>query len=456
MEGLTRQIGRFAAEFDIANVPDVSLKGAQSGIADCVGVMIAGSKEPAPGIIQSTCIDVESERGASVVPSRRWLAPADAALVNGVSAHVLDYDDVALAGHPSSVLVPAILAQGWASKRSGEDVLAAYIAGYETWALLDDLEPGHFHDLGFHPTAVLGTIATTVACAYLQRLTAEQATHAVALSASLASGLVGNFGSMTKSLHAGRAAQSGVLAATWAKAGYTASVDAIEHRTGFMHTHSPSRVPDLAAREHRLGHDWRMPGYGINIKRYPICYATHRAIDAAIGLREAHAVTADAVAEVRVHTGETQRLMLRNRAPQTGLEAKFSMEFAMASALLAGRVGLRELTDAFVARADVQELMTRVRVTTTKELATQWDQPFAPVDEVTFVLRDGRELTADPVARPKGSWQRPLTRDELRAKFVDCARDVLGDGAGSLFDQLSNLRALGSVRELDLFSAALA
>jgi 2-methylcitrate dehydratase PrpD len=456
MEGLTRQIGRFAAEFDLSTVPDASLQGARIGIADCVGTMLAGSKEPAPNIIQRTCIDVDSARGAPVVPSRRWLAPADAALVNGVSAHVLDYDDVALAGHPSTVLVPAILAQGWASGSSGQDLLAAYIAGYEAWALLDDLEPGHFHDLGFHPTAVLGTIATAVACAYLQRLSVDQATHAVALSASLAAGLVGNFGSMTKSLHAGRAAQSGVLAATWAKAGYTASVDAIEHRTGFMRTHSPSREPDLTERDQRLGKEWRMPGYGINVKRYPICYATHRAIDAALALRAAQNVAADAVAEVRVHTGETQRLMLRNRAPQTGLEAKFSMEFPMASALIAGRVGLRELTDEFVTRADVQELMTRVKVTTTPELAKDWDQPFAPVDDVTFVLKDGRELKADPVTRPKGSWQRRLTQDELREKFVDCAQDTLGDGAGTLFDQLSNLKALGSVRELDLFSAALA
>src|SRR3974390_2355467 len=181
--------------------------------------------------------------GVPDIPSGRNLAAPDAALVNGVAAHVLDYDDVALAGHPSTVLVPAILAEGSSLDASGSDALAAYGAGYELWAQLAALEPGHFHERGFHPTAVMGALATAAACARLRRLDFEKTGHAIAIAASLASGLVANFGTMTKSLHAGRTAQSGVIAARLAGQGFTASLDALEHRTGFLRAHSPSGAP---------------------------------------------------------------------------------------------------------------------------------------------------------------------------------------------------------------------
>lgn len=156
MQGLTREIGEFVAS--PLKVPQACLDVAATGLADCVGVMLAGAAEMAPRITSRLCATSADADAVPEIPSGRRLAAADAALVNGVAAHVLDYDDVALAGHPSTVLVPAILAEGWALDRSGADVLAAYVIGYETWALLADLEPGSYHDRGFHPTAVLGTV----------------------------------------------------------------------------------------------------------------------------------------------------------------------------------------------------------------------------------------------------------------------------------------------------------
>lgn len=454
MDGLTRQVGAFVSSIDRDAIPDLAIEGARIGIVDCIGVMIAGAGERAPAIVANLQPDLNTDEGVPLVPSGRRLSSADAALVNGVAAHVLDYDDVALAGHPSTVLAPAILAEGWALRRSGAEILAAYVAGYETWALLDDIEPGAYHDLGFHPTAVLGTLSTAAACARLHRLTSDQATYAVAVGASLASGLVGNFGTMTKSLHAGRAAQSGVLAARLAKAGYTASQDVLEHRSGFMLAHSPSRAPDVTERDYELGKQWRLPIAGIHVKRYPVCYGAHRSIDAMLDLIETHGVRADDIDTIHVQIGDTQRLMLRNYLPQTGLAAKFSIEFALASALLSHRVGVKELTDDYVRRPDVQAMMKRVRCTTTSELIQDWDQPFAPADLVSVVLKSGRELKADPVTHPKGSWQRRMDTRELRAKFIDCADAALGeDGANQLFDQLWAIDALQSVRDLKMFAA---
>jgi len=455
MEGLTRQVGAFAATVRHEQIPETCIEGARIGIADCVGVMLAGAREPAPAIVAAQLGEHRGIDSAPQIPSGRLLSVGDAALANGVAAHVLDYDDVALAGHPSAALVPAILSEGWALGRSGGELLTAYVAGYETWALLDSLEPGALHELGFHPTAVLGTVGAAAACASLRRLSPEQAAHAVAISASLAGGVVANFGSMTKSLQVGRAAQSGVMAARLASAGYSGSLDALEHRAGFMCAHSPSRNPDLEQRDYRLGVDWRLPRTGVHVKRYPACYATHRSIDAILELVDAHGLSSQDVAEIRVQTGDAQLLMLRNAFPQTGLEAKFSMQFAMAAAVVNRRVGLAELSDEFVQRDDVRGLMKRVYCTATTERVKDWDQPFAPADRVTVVTASGAQLHSRAVERPKGSWQHRLDRDELRMKFVDCAsRSLPANEVDALFEQLWSLDALGSAKALRMYAVA--
>ena len=208
MTELAKQVADFIAALNPAMLPPRCTDAARMGIADCVGVMIAGANERAPRIVAKLVPPSTSNDAAPEIPSGRNLAAPDAALVNGVAAHVLDYDDVALAGHPSTVLVPAVLAEGWTLDSSGADVLSAYIAGYELWALLQALEPGQLHDRGFHPTALYGTLAAAAACAGLHELDRAQTTHAIAVAASMAAGLVANFGTMTKSFHAGRAAQT--------------------------------------------------------------------------------------------------------------------------------------------------------------------------------------------------------------------------------------------------------
>ncbi|WP_142250563.1 MmgE/PrpD family protein [Bradyrhizobium sp. UNPF46] len=450
MPDITRQTADFVAGLVSSDLPDRCREAARTGIIDCVGVMIAGAREQPVRIVSAMLATSTQNDGAPEIPAGRNLAAPDAALVNGVAAHVLDYDDVAIAGHPSAVLVPAILAEGWSLGANGSDALAAYVAGYELWAQVLALEPGHLHERGFHPTAIMGTLATAAACARLRKLDREKTAHAIAIAASLAAGLVANFGTMTKSLHAGRTAQSGVLAARLADQGFTGSLDVLEHRTGFLRAHSPSGAPNIENGTIDIGKNWRLAELGVCVKRYPTCYATHRSIDAMLGLVNRHKLKPDDVREIRVHTGTTQKLMLRNTNPQTGLEAKFSMEFAMASALIAGRVSLSELTDEFVSRPDVGATFAKVRCTTTDEIMVG-DQPFAPSDQVSVVLASGEVLQHDPVVYAKGSWQRPLSREELKEKFMDCATRVFERGqAADLFEQLWNLEELDSIRSLRL------
>ena len=448
MTELATQAAEFVAGLDLAKLPERATAAARIGITDCVGVMIAGANDQAPRIVAKLVPTSTSNDAAPEIPSGRNLSAPDAALVNGVAAHVLDYDDVALGGHPSAVLVPAILAEGWTLDSSGAEVMAAYTAGYELWGLLQALEPGQLHDRGFHPTALYGTLAAAAACARLHQLDKEMTAHAIAISASMAAGLVANFGTMTKSFHAGRSAQSGVFAARLAKEGFTASPDVLEHRTGFLRAVSPSGEPRLNG-DAKLGAEWRMPQLGINVKRYPTCYCTHRAIDAMIDLAKEHDLKSEAVREIRVRTGTMQMLMLRNSRPQTGLEAKFSMEFAMAAALVARRVGLNELTDDFVRKPEIAASLPKVKCTTVDETIS--GLPMAPDDRVSVVLADGRVLEHAPVVHAKGSWERPLSRDELREKFIDCATRRFDDRhAQALFEQLWNVTDLASVRDLRL------
>jgi 2-methylcitrate dehydratase PrpD len=280
MLDITQQSANFVAGLKHSDLPVRCIEAARIGFVDCIGVMIAGAAEQPVRIVSAMLSASTQNDGAPEIPSGRNLAAADAALVNGVAAHVLDYDDVALAGHPSTVLVPAILAEGWTTDCSGAEAISAYVAGYELWAQLAALEPGHLHERGFHPTAVMGALATAAACARLRGLDVDRTRHAIAIAASLASGLVANFGTMTKSLHAGRTAQSGVLAARLAEQGFTASADALEHRTGFLRAHSPSGSPRTEDGTIDIGTNWRLSELGINVKRYPTCYATHRSIDA--------------------------------------------------------------------------------------------------------------------------------------------------------------------------------
>jgi 2-methylcitrate dehydratase PrpD len=447
MTNLTADLGRFVSELRLESIPEQGRAIAKTGFADCYAVMVAGAREPVVGLVDRTLAGIDTDEGASLIPSGRRRKVADAALVNGVAAHVLDYDDVSLDGHPSAVLVPAILAQAEASGASGAEMLTAYVAGYEVWAELFQREDGHLHDKGWHPTAVLGAVAVAAACAKLRRLDPATTATAIAAAASMSAGLVSNFGTMTKSFQVGRAAQSGVIAASLAAAGFTASPDAIEHRAGFLMALSPGGKPDRDRPATRLGSEWQILHHGLNVKRYPVCYATHRSIDGALALTLKHDLKPGDIESIHVSTGETQMLMLRNHRPQTGLEAKFSMHFAMASSIVARNVGLSELTDEFVRRAEVQALMGRVTCETTSE--TMAEMSFAPADSVTIRTVAGKELDSGPIERAKGSHQKPLSPDELRTKFADCmARELPEPTTSRVFERFMALERLNTAAEL--------
>jgi len=451
MSSLTLDLGRFVAELNLRHIPAEGRTNARTGIADCFGVLIAGARDSEIALVDRELGHSNGTSLASLIPSGERRSVETAELVNGVAAHVLDYDDVSLDGHPSAVLVPAILAQGEASGSSGAEMLTAYIAGYEVWAELLTREPVPLHRKGWHPTAVLGPVAAAAACAKLRGLDAERAATAMAIAASMAGGLVANFGTMTKSFQVGRAAQSGVIAARLAQAGLTASLDALEHQAGLLVALSPDGKTDRDRPFVAAQKEWHIVGHGLSIKRYPICYATHRSIDAALDLVARYDLSPGQVERIHVSTGKTQMLMLRNSAPQTGLEAKFSMQFAMAAALVARNVGLRELTDDFVRRPEVQAVFPRVSLEGTG--AVKAGSNFAPFDAVEITTTGGETFKSGPVEYAKGSHERPLSRDELWAKFADCLGTEFPDAKKSrAFENLMMFDRLNGAGDLAVHS----
>ena len=384
---------------------------------------------------------------ASLLLGDERAGASDAALVNGVAAHALDYDDVALAGHPSTVLVPAVIAEGEAIGASGLAVMRAYLIGYEVWAELIGREADSHHTKGWHPTGVFGTVAAAAAVAHLRGLDEDRSRHALAIAASLAAGLTANFGSMTKPFHAGRAAANGIEAVRLAQAGMTASPDALEHAGGFLAALSPRGNVDRTRPASNLGRKLAILDLGLSIKKYPMCYATHRVIDAVLDLARANDIGPAEVERVEATIGSGQAGMLRNHAPVTGLEAKFSLEFAVACALVAGKVGLSELTDQFVGQAGVRDAMRKVSIATTDVRCTL-EPAFAFSDRVVLKLKDGRLLDSGEIRFARGNSKLPLQDEDLHAKFMDCLSSVTDLDAVTLFERLTRLESLRDVREL--------
>jgi 2-methylcitrate dehydratase PrpD len=443
---LTQELGRFVADVSFERLPAEAIEVARIGFIDCIATMIAGAGDPAPQLLRRTLQPAGGD--ASLYFSGDKGPAPEAAWINGTAGHALDYDDVAsLRGHPSTVLVPAILAEGEALDASGRDILAAYVAGYEAWAELAWRDPGHHHRKGWHPTGIFGPIGAAAACASLRRLDAQRTSHALALAASQSSGIMANFGTMTKPFHAGRSAHSGLMAARLAEFGFTGSADAIEHPQGFLSAVSPAGEVDRETPACDLGSEWKIVRYRLGIKKYPACYCTHRALDAMLELLARRPLRPEEIDTITVSLSDTHSLILRNHRPQTGLEAKFSIEFAMAAAVIARRAGLAEYNDAFVRRADVQDLMRKVVVETNRDYdpevsgASVWDQ-------VRVDFAGGGSLESEKVRRARGHADRPLSEAELFEKFRGC----LDAGAARiapevLFDRLKHLEDL-SAREL--------
>jgi 2-methylcitrate dehydratase PrpD len=356
------------------------------------------------------------------------LGPQSAALANGTAGHALDYDDSNfwMVGHPSVPVVSAALAVGEARGSTGEDVVAAIVAGHEVAARVG-LAVGNAHYLaGWHATGTVGTFAAAAAAGNVLALDPEAMEIALGLAATQAAGLKVSFGTMAKPLHGGRAAAAGVLSALLAEQAFTGPLSAIEGHQGFASTQTPDFDPERADRElgDRLGIE------GVLYKKHACCGGTHGAINALQRL----AVDADDVASVHIVVSRQMFDICCIEEPRTGIEGKFSVRHA-ASLVLAGRsTGPSGFSDEAVDDPELLALRARVGVSDSGE-------DTGHETTVTIQLHDGTELRAESDPRV------PATDDELAqewlvlcAKFTDLAEPVLGaDRVGEVLARVENL-----------------
>jgi 2-methylcitrate dehydratase PrpD len=403
-------------------VPARALIVAKGAIQDCVGVALAGARQPAGAIPAEWARRSAGAGGATVWAQDFKTSPHDAALVNGTAAHALDYDDVTwgLIGHPSVSLVPAVFALGETISASGHDVMHAYVVGFEVMAKLGrTTQPRHSLDGGWHATGTIGAFGATAACCKLLGLDAERTAHALGIVYSMTSGNVSNFGTMCKPLHAGLAARNAVEASLWAQAGFTSLPHPFDGPRSFHEVYSRGLPADMAPLA-ELGSVYELIERGVVIKPYPCGVALHPAIDAVHALKQEHAIAADDVVSGEAGVTKYTFDKLCYLVPQTGLEAKFSMPYTIARAILDDSIGFDTFTDALVREERAQALTRRISMYVHEGIESAWRMGSRPVN-VRLRLRDGRLLERQ-VDISKGNPEVALTPAELNVKFEDCAR----------------------------------
>lgn len=445
---ITRGFAEFTSRMRGGGLPEQVVEAGKRAILDTLAAATAGSIEPATRIALEMVQELGGTPQASVIGSGARVNVAQAALVNGVAAHALDYDDVnySLSGHPSAPILPAVLALAEHGGATGREALVAFITGFEIECKLGRTQGASHYARGWHATSTHGTVGAAAASALLLGLTTDQTVMALGIAGSMAAGSRQNFGTMTKPLHPGRAAAAGITAALLAQRGFTADEQMLEAPLGFIRLFSPAEDHHPERALDGLGDPWDIVSPGISVKKYPCCYNTHRALDAMLALRDEHGLTAEAVEQVEVRLPASAAQPLIHPRPNTGLEGKFSLQYCMAAALADGAPRLASFSDAAVQRPALQALLRRMEMIV-EESNRGTTEGYA---EVSVMTTDGRTLR-QRVDEPRGSGSDPLTWQELIEKFRDCAAVALPAAAtADALTQIERFETLPDVRGLML------
>jgi len=454
---LTAYVADFVINTRPSAIPaDVMHLGKRS-ILDGIGLALAGNAAESGHIVRTylKSLGLPSNKGATVIGTNLKYPARFAAFANGIAIHADDYDDTQLAvakdrvygllTHPTAPALPPVLALGEIGNRSGLDVLTAYQVAVEAETkICEAINPRHY-DHGFHSTATIGAITAAAGAARMMKLNLEQTRRALGIGASQAAGLRENFGTMTKPFHPGRSAESGIVAAEFAKLGWTSTPIVLEAGRGFFKAAGGGY--DAAAIEGKLGNPWTFNFPGVSIKPHPSGSLTHPGMGLMLDLIRQHDIRPDQVVKVKVGTNRHMPNALIHHRPTTELQAKFSMEFCMAILLLERRAGLAEFTDKVVNSAKVKKMIEKVEFGVHPEAEAAGYEKMTTIIDIE--LADGRRISGR-ADFGKGSPTNPMSDDELAAKFRECAAwgKLPKANAEKIIDRVFNLQKLKSIREL--------
>ena len=439
--GATAELSGFIAELDTSRIPAEVVHQAKRCLIDWLGVTLAGSADPSVDILCAVSDELASGTTATVLGRARKTTPLIAALTNGFSAHVLDFDDTynpaRTTVHGSAPVWPVVIALSESHVVDGRRALAAFVAGFEAQVRVAlALGPSHY-EAGWHVTGTVGHLGAAAAASNVLELDTAQVANALGAAGTQAAGLKGVYGSMGKALHPGKAAMDGVLAVLLARRGFTASTSILEHDRGVLRVLSPDPEPDFLTAG--LGERWMLPDNGF--KPYACGSLTHPTIEAVIALRMAHSLVPDQIVSVQAAVNDYVSWVTGNPKPTTGLEGKFSIFHSAAVAAVDGAASICQFTDERVSDPVIQGMRDRVDIVVDKDL---------PKDaaRVDLVLADGRRLTTE-VLHNKGTPAKPMTDTEIQAKFTDLAAPIVGaDTASRLVEKCWRLEEEPDVGEI--------
>jgi 2-methylcitrate dehydratase PrpD len=444
------RLTQFAAGLRFEDLPVAVRDSVVLRVLDTVGCALAAAREDFSRPVLELTRDWGASGPCTVLGSTLEASPPAAALANGAMAHGLDFDDTHQGSitHASAVVVPVVLALGESQGLDGREVMTAAVAGYEAMIRVGMAVPGRFHARGWHATAVCGTFAAALAAARCLRLDPPRMTAALGIAASLASGVMEFLedGSSVKRLHPGWAAQSGITAAGLARGGFTGPATGLDGRFGFYQV-ALGEVPDVEACFGDLGSVWETPR--IAFKPYPCCHYNHAYIDAVAKLRNDHDVAAGEVEDIEcvVPAGEVPIVCepaQAKRRPRTAYDAKFSLPFVVASALVDRRVGVSSFSEERLRDPVLLALADRVRYSV--DPASTFPATFP--GRVRVRLRDGRLAEASQ-DHARGGPEEPLVPSEIIDKFRDnAARALPRPRLVALEDALLGLERAGDLKSV--------
>ena len=422
-------ISAFIAQTKLKNIPLDVREVAKRHVVDGLATMLAGAGEESSRILRRRLIDRNCRPESTTLGSPGRFSAAHAALINGVQGHVMDYDDAQAATwpsrpmgqqtHPTTPVLAASLALAESRRASGQALLASYIVGIEVACRLGDaVDPSHYLD-GFHPTGTLGAFGAAAACAHFLKLEPRSIRHALGIAGTLASGLRANRGTMAKALNAGRAAENGVIAATLAADGFTASENIFEAPMGFFTAACRGRIDSNLM---RFGKPFFFIEPGVAIKLYPCAGVLHPALDIMLELRATRSIDPTKIYRIRVTLDAEAALPLVYEHPQDSLQAKFSLNFAMAVALVDGKAGLSQFSAERFGDPKVAGLMKRVELARLPIRRRKHEPGIATEIEITMMngaVHRGQASIA------RGHPSIPPSRAEIEEKLRQCADGIL-------------------------------
>ncbi|MDI7258507.1 MAG: MmgE/PrpD family protein [Thermodesulfobacteriota bacterium] len=454
VDSLTQEVAAFIVRTNYQDLPAEAIRIAKRCLIDGTGVILSGSTDQASVILRQYLESIGGKVESAVLGSKLRVPAPAAALANGTSGHAQDFDDTQLSTssdrltglltHPTTPVLAATFALGEVKGISGIEFLTAFSLGFEVECkMAEAIYPVHYKK-GYHTTGTIGAFGAAVASGKILRLSEKQMRYALGIVASMSAGIRANFGTMTKPLHAGRAAENGVVAGHLAKLGFTSDPQVLENPWGFFKILGEGF--DLDKISGKLGNPYTIVDPGISIKPYPSGVLSHPSMNAMLDLVKEHHLHPEDVAEIHLYAGSNILNPLRYALPQTALEGKFSLPFCLTSILLRQRAGLREFSDEFVKSPEVQEMMKRVKTILDPEIEAKG---YAKIlSRVEVRLKHGKTLKRES-GPYKGGPENPLSQAELYEKFTTCAElALLPHQISQALELLNGIEKLQDIRIL--------